>query len=199
MTAPDQGCGAPGTHARHALFVTAETEARETWEFQPAYVLSSLRTIAYAHAEASAAGRPSAPDETKRRIARQRLLADTGRQFKFLMTEGALRWQLGSAQVMREQIDHLLALNRRPNIEVGIIPWRRPVQVTAGHAFHIYDQGLVVVGTAHTVLRTSAAADIRTYRELYRKLEQHAAHGTEADNEMRRIRDEFHALEGASA
>jgi len=192
MTTPsaEQAAG-PGTGARRSLFSSAESDALEIQEFQPAYVLSALRTPAYAEAEAHASGRRLTAEDLGHRRARQGLLDDPGRRFSFLMTEAALRWHVGSAEMMREQIGHLLAVNRRPNVEVMIIPWRRPVRVMAGHAFHIYDRAAVVVGTAHTVLRTTAAEDVRTYLALFHRLQEHAAHGAEADAEMRRVRDEY--------
>lgn len=44
------------------------------------------------------------------RLERQRILEDPSREFRLVMTEGALRWRAGSARMMAEQIDHLASL-----------------------------------------------------------------------------------------
>ena len=79
-------------------------------------------------------------------MSRQAIL-DTDRRFILLHTEGALRWHVGSPAIMGAQLDHLAELTGRPHVELGIIPWDRPLTMHARYAFHLYDTRTVIVGT----------------------------------------------------
>jgi hypothetical protein len=56
------------------------------------------------------------------RLARQKIL-DTDREFHFVLTEGTLRWHVGSPRVMVGQVEHLAELLGLPNVRLGIVPW----------------------------------------------------------------------------
>jgi hypothetical protein len=78
--------------------------------------------------------RASALDATvAARLGRQQIL-DTDRQFHFVLTEGALRWHVGSPQIMAAQAEHLGELVKLPNVRLGIIPWTRPTNRPVLHA-----------------------------------------------------------------
>jgi hypothetical protein len=60
------------------------------------------------------------------RLARQQIL-DTDRTFHLVLTESALRWHVGSPEIMARQAEHLVTVTERPNVRLGIISWTRPV------------------------------------------------------------------------
>jgi hypothetical protein len=177
--------------ARQRVFAGIETGAHLTQEFQPAYILSLLRTRAYIDEEL----RTLPPEEREstlcRRTERQSIILDETKRFRFLMTEGALRWRVGSADLMIEQLQHIASLCARPNVAVGIIPWRERMTVFAGHAFHIYDEDAVVVGTAHAVEVLRDPAVIQRYARLFTRLWTHARTGEDAIRELRRLSGQF--------
>lgn len=176
---------------KRSQFAQAEAEACDILEFQPAYILSLLRSRDYALAETrlSAGGVTSAA--VQRRLDRQHILDEEDREFNFLMSEAALRWHVGSAAVMAQQMQHLLDAHQRPNVSIGIIPWRRQVNVLAGHAFHIYDRRLVLVGTAHTVLQADSPGVVARYLDLFHHLRRHALLNADADAEIRRVMSDY--------
>lgn len=176
---------------RQNLFERAEAQATELLEFQPAYILSLLRSPDYASAETHLSAGTSAVATVQRRLDRQRVLQQRNRKFCFLMTEAALRWQLGSPGVMAQQMQHLLAVSQQPNVTIGIIPWAQTVSVLAGHAFHIYDRELVLIGTAHTVIQTEAPDEVERYLSLFSQLKRHAAIKADADLEIKRVMAEY--------
>jgi len=53
---------------------------------------------------------------------RQQILYDSTKQLKFVVTESVLRTLLCPAQVMRGQLDRLLALIGMNHVEFGVIP-----------------------------------------------------------------------------
>ena len=176
---------------RQNQFAQAEAEACEILEFQPAYILSLLRSRDYARAETRVSAGAGTGAAVQRRLDRQHILGQDNRDFTFVMTEAALRWHVGSPTVMAQQMQHLLAVHQRPNVSIGIIPWRQPVNVLAGHAFHIYDRRLVLVGTAHTVVRANAPGDVDRYLDLFHRLRRLAVRNADADAEIRRIMSDY--------
>jgi transcriptional regulator with XRE-family HTH domain len=128
------------------------------------------------------------------RLERQQILADETRSFSFVMTEGALRWQAGSAGLMAAQLDHLAQESGRPNVRIGVIPWTRPVRVFPGHEFHIYDHRLVLVGIETALATITDPADIATYAELFAELERLADFGDAARQTMARIAADYRLL-----
>lgn len=52
------------------------------------------------------------------RAQRQRIL-DTDRQFHLILTEGALRWHVGSPQIMTAQLEHLIEASHWLNLRLG--------------------------------------------------------------------------------
>lgn len=52
------------------------------------------------------------------RLARQQIL-DSDRAFHFVLTEGVLRWHVGSPQIMIGQAEHLATLVELPNVRLA--------------------------------------------------------------------------------
>ncbi|MEU6224222.1 helix-turn-helix transcriptional regulator [Streptomyces sp. NPDC047042] len=60
------------------------------------------------------------------RIARQeRLVDEVPLEFWAVLTEGVLRQQVGSATVMRDQLEHVANMAERPNVTVQVLPFSR--------------------------------------------------------------------------
>jgi len=61
--------------------------------------------------------------DTTDRLARQRVLDDTDRQFWFIIDEAALRCVTGSPTIMAAQITRLAEAIDRPNIDLQVVPF----------------------------------------------------------------------------
>lgn len=122
-----------------------EMAASRIRDFAPALVVGLLQTESYIDA---LLGEWLAGENRQRmisaRIERQRIL-DTDREFVLVMAEGALRWNMGGAAVMVEQLDRVIHESRRPNVRLGIIEWTTPTTVPALHGFTIYDSRAVLL------------------------------------------------------
>jgi transcriptional regulator with XRE-family HTH domain len=125
------------------------------------------------------------------RAARQRALEDANRLFTFVLTEGALRWHLGPSEVMREQIEHIAATARRPNIRIGVIPWTTPAYVLPGHEFHLFDDHLALVGTQTATATIKDPRDVAVYAELFAELEGLAEFDDAAQQVLTRIAADY--------
>lgn len=166
--------------------------------YQPTMVIGLLQTPAYMRCvfgttDSFELSEQEVDDAVLAREARQRVLADPAKQFVLIMSEGALRWHAGSAQVMAEQVDAIQEINL-PNVRVGIIPWTAPVNLFPKHGFHLYDNDAVIVGTETATATITGAADIATYVELFEMLEKIAVFGDEAREHFARISEEYREL-----
>lgn len=178
-------------------FGRLESKASLLRSFQPAMVPGILQTTAYARlvfgAGLTGGDRDSAVEARGRR---RHALDDETKQFTFIVTEGALRWQAGDAHLMTEQLDAILTVSRRPNVVIGVVPWTTPVDVFCTHAFHMYDSVSVVVGTEVASAVLDSPEDVDVYEQLFHRLEGTASTGDEARRELLRIRSDYHLLGG---
>ncbi|WP_405060878.1 helix-turn-helix domain-containing protein [Kribbella sp. NBC_01505] len=172
-----------------------ESKATLLRSFQPAMVPGLLQTHSYAQLVFGAGladeERDAAVDARSRRSG---ALDNETKQFRLVLTEGALRWQAGNPQVMVDQLDAIITASRRPNVHLGVIPWTTPVEVFCTHAFHIYDSAAVLIGTevASAILDTSD--DVNVYDELFDRLGQASSTGDDARRELLRIRSDYQLL-----
>ena len=128
------------------------------------------------------------------RLRRAAVFDQPGRSFNVIMAEGALRWQAGSPRVMAEQVDHLLELNQRPHLRIGVIPWTQPAHVFALHGFSMYDRRIVIVGTRTGTSFITDAQDVAEYAKLFDELDAVAVFGSDASRVFRDISAGYRSL-----
>lgn len=162
--------------------------------FTPTIVAGLLQTADYVRAIGS---RDMSDEELESfvasRTARQQIL-DTDRQFQFVITEGALRWHVGSPQIMAAQLEHLIEASHRPNLRLGVIPWTTPVHTPALHCFTVFDDRAVIVGTETATAIITDLADIADYDHRHTFYSQLAVLGAPARAVLARLADEYREL-----
>lgn len=114
------------------------------------------------------------------RLERAKLLREPGRTFVFVLTEGAMRWQLGDAGLMADQLDHIVASSRLPGVRVGVIPWTTPVDVAPMHGFDLHDRRAAIVGIETATAFLTNSHDVAAYVKLFAELEALASFGEAA-------------------
>lgn len=163
--------------------------------FVPTMVTGLLQTPDYARAIAS---RDMTGDDldtfVAARIDRQTIL-DTDRQIVAVLTEGALRWHVGSPTVMIAQLQHLAETTRRSNVRLGVIPWTKPVRTGALHGFHLYDQRAAIVGTETATAIITDTRDITAYETSFTTYQTLAAFDADARQIFDRLSDEYRTLD----
>lgn len=127
------------------------------------------------------------------RADRQQIL-DTDRRFESIITEGALRWQMGSPQIMIAQLEHLIKATYRPNLRLGIIPWTTPVHSPALHCFTIFDDRAVIVGTETATAIITDPGDIADYDQRHTFYTQYTVVGDPARALLTKLADEYRSL-----
>lgn len=114
------------------------------------------------------------------RHSRLALLDEEGRTFRQLLSEAALRWVVGSRKIMRGQLDHLVELSRRANIEIGVVPFGQTLVPPPEAGFHLYgDRGAVVATDAGTTF-LNQRPDLDMFAETFDRLATAALYGDEA-------------------
>lgn len=127
------------------------------------------------------------------RLERQRLL-DTDREFRLVMSEGALRWNIGGGAVMAEQLDHLREESHRDNLQLGIVPWTTDTGLPGAHAFHLYDARAVIVGTMTATAVMTDQRDVSDYDETFTRIANIASYGDTARSILDRIATDYRSI-----
>ncbi|MZD03546.1 helix-turn-helix domain-containing protein, partial [Streptomyces sp. SID5785] len=117
-------------------FVSLETSAKTLRTYEPQYVTGLLQTPGYARAVLRG-GLPNGSDEeverrVELRLRRQSLLErEDAPTLWVVMEEAVLHRAVGSADVMREQIERLLDLSGLAHISIDIVPFSAGAHVGA--------------------------------------------------------------------
>ncbi|MEV0383705.1 helix-turn-helix transcriptional regulator [Nonomuraea sp. NPDC050643] len=136
--------------------------------FEPGIIVGLLQTSEYArHVFRKVKRLYSAADQidaaVRVRMQRQEILYDRTRTFRFVVPEAALRTCLAPAEVMRGQLDRLLAVSTLPNVEFGVIPFGTELPASPINGFWIYNEAMVAVATMTKDLILRDPDDIAFY------------------------------------
>jgi transcriptional regulator with XRE-family HTH domain len=128
---------------------------------------------------------------TAARMERQRILRGGDHRFAFLLAEQVLRTRIGSAEIMIEQLDRLLASMTMSNVSIGIIPASAGLGAHTQTAFWIFDDRLVKVETLTAALEISRPVEVGIYVTAFSQMQRLSAFRADATELILRARDEF--------
>lgn len=183
-----------GAYRKQQEIGQIEAETAHFREFQPTYILGLLQTPEYMRRVFAGPSLEATDRAVQARLARQGLLRKTTKRFHVIMLEAALRWRVGPPSMMVEQLDHVAETARLPNVRVGLVPWTTEASVFPGHAFHLYDNRLVIVGTLSATAMIRDPRDIALYMDLFEKLDAIAAYDDAAHRVLQRVRADYTQL-----
>jgi transcriptional regulator with XRE-family HTH domain len=186
-----------------AAYLSLEQAALQIRAYENQFVHGLLQTQDYARALLTA-GNPHAPGEaTERRVAlrmrRQELLARDGPpRVWVVMDETVLRWPVGGAEVMRAQIDHLIEVNRLPQVTLQIMPFANgPHPAMRAGAFHLFRfrapelPDIVYLNGLVGAVYLDKGDDVVVYREALDRLGAQAAPAKKTEALLGAIRKEL--------
>lgn len=126
------------------------------------------------------------------RIERQHAIAEAGVVFDAVITEPALAWQPGSAEVLRRQLDHLLDLVGSSSTNLGIVSLDAMRHVLTCNAFELlrWPDGTAEVDTESLTAEETVRApeDVATYARMFAHQQEHAVFGDRAAAILQRVR-----------
>jgi transcriptional regulator with XRE-family HTH domain len=163
------------------LLQVAEYARRVFAMFEPTYAESDIPAI------------------VRSRLDRQEALFDPARQFRFLITEAALRWRPGPPGMMLAQLDRISSVSTLENVTVGVIPQSARALTHAPHGFVLIEPAdpeadpLVLVETVHASI-TVSDGQVSLYRKHWPLLEKTAVHGADARDLLCGIAAEIRAF-----
>ena len=168
-----------------------EENATTLRELQTAVVSGLLQTADYARAVfrglAALQGQRDVESAVHERLRRQEVLYQEGREFRFLLTEAALRTRLCPAGVHRAQLDRLLVLGGLESVRIAVLPWTVELAVSPDHNFVVVDDRLVLVETTTAELALREPDDIALYARLFELYWEAAAQGEQASALITRV------------
>ncbi len=169
-----------------------EARTRLFRAFEPGIIMGLLQTSEYArHVFRKVKRLYSAADQidaaVRVRMQRQEILYDRGRTFRFVVPESALRTMLALADVMRGQIDRLLAVSTLPNVEFGVIPAETELPSAPINGFWIYNDAMVGVATMTKDLVLREPDDLAFYVQAFDDFAKVAAFDENGREVMMRI------------
>ncbi|MEU6406037.1 helix-turn-helix transcriptional regulator [Streptomyces sp. NPDC046985] len=168
---------------RAALPVYSKTKVFRIWH--PTVIWGTLQTSEYAE-ETFRQVRDfyEIPDDTEaataKRLARQQYLYQGDRIFNVLLAEQALYTNFGGPEVMRGQLDRLLAVIRLPRLSLGILPRSAPSRIWPGNSFSMFDDKLVLVETYSAEFSVTQPREIELYAKAFALLKRSAVYGAAA-------------------
>lgn len=178
-----------------------EAAARRSYTFEPAVVPGLLQTPAYAQRlftiVKTTLPQISVASAVAGRMDRQLTLYEEGKEFGFIMTEGALRWRPGPPRMLMAQYDRIAAVSTLDNVSIGIIPFGAEVSTVFTHGFALYEgedadtAPFVLVDTHHAWLTVNAGDDVAIYRSHWSALRKDAVYGDEARDLLGRLSAEL--------
>ncbi|MEV0751422.1 helix-turn-helix transcriptional regulator [Streptosporangium sp. NPDC050280] len=171
-----------------------DVEARTTLlrAFEPGVIIGLLQTTEYARSVFTRIKHLyREPDEIdaaiRVRMQRQDVLYDQSKHFRFVVPEAALRYRLAPLNVMRGQLDRLLAVTALPNVEFGVIPFETPLPSAPLNGFWVYDEDHVTVPTRTKDLLLRDPEDVAFYAQTFEELREVAAFGQGARSVIVRV------------
>jgi transcriptional regulator with XRE-family HTH domain len=173
----------PSFRRRQDEIRAIEAAATDVRLFQPSLVPGLLQTPEYCRALLQLDRvRPvdDLADAVSSRMERQAALYDEAKSFDFVITEGALRWRIGSPSVHAVQLHHLAGLATLPNVKVGIVPLLAETGARQTNMFAIFDASAVVVETMTAELTLREEQLIGFYGRVYETLRASAVYGDDA-------------------
>ncbi|MDH2424075.1 helix-turn-helix transcriptional regulator [Sphaerisporangium sp. TRM90804] len=160
--------------------------------FEPGVVIGLLQTAEYARHIFTKVRRVYGADDDvdaaiQVRMRRQEILYDQARRFRFLLPEAVLRYRLAPDDVMRGQLDRLLAVTTLPNVEFGVIPFTAQLPSALLNGFWIYNDSMVGVATRTKDLVLRDPEDVAFYASAFEDLCDVAVFGDQAREVIVRV------------
>src|SRR5215469_3842876 len=165
-----------------ATYLGLESAASELRTYRASRIHGLLQTEEYARAVLTASRighpRPGGADEaTRLLIERQRQASASSPRQWAVLDESVIRRRVGSREVMRMQIEHLIKLNTRPDVLIQVMPYGAGMHVALDASFTIMgfpDQGdadVVCIGYPTGVLWIEDPTEVDQYNSVFRHMQ----------------------------
>ncbi|MBP2323648.1 transcriptional regulator with XRE-family HTH domain [Kibdelosporangium banguiense] len=178
-------------------FVGLEGLAENEFVFEPILLPGLLQTADYAEAVTEATGfvrRDHSERFVSFRLARaKRLTDDDPLNLHAVIAEGALRLAVGTPEIRRAQLKHLLALAKLPNVTIQVVrPEDGPHAANTGHLVVLdfaQAQSIAYAERVDGAVYIQDPADVRTYKMAVENLKSVALSPAKSLSRIRELID----------
>lgn len=186
--------------------IELEQQAVKITQNQPAFLPGLLQRPAYAAAILSGitglpAGDPELTERVNLRLRRatafqERLRGPNPPQLLVVIDEAALRRRVGGAEVMRDQIAHLIELSRLETVRLAVLPFSAGAHRGQAGTFEVHEaaddqSALFFEGAAGDELVVSDQDRVQAHRDLVEGLAATSVTGSAARQLLEKISDEL--------
>ena len=124
------------------VYVGLETEASSVHVYESELVHGLLQTAEYYRVFLRTAPAAANDDEVQRKIAvrvarQERLIGDDPPEYWAVLSEAVIRRVVGGAEVMREQLNHIVDVTKLPHVSIQVLPFSAGVHPAMDGAFRI--------------------------------------------------------------
>ncbi|RZU50133.1 helix-turn-helix protein [Krasilnikovia cinnamomea] len=180
----------------YATLISFEAEAFRESVFELSFVPGLLQTEAYAEMVTRALMPEAEDDEIERRVEvrmrRQQALTKPSKLSLWaILDEAVIRRKVGGDALMREQLEHLIAASRRPNVTIQVVPFGAGAHLGMPGSFLTLefsdpDPPLIYTENSGGGLFLEQDADVARYRSSFQRL---AAQALSPDDTLRMIKE----------
>ncbi|GAB2477913.1 helix-turn-helix transcriptional regulator [Streptosporangium sandarakinum] len=186
-----------GLAGREAANAARLRSSRRVVVFSSAMVPALLQTAEYARLALVVGREVDEEDAAKAaavRVEAQAVLFDSGREFSFVLTEGAVRTWPGSPALMAAQLDRLVQVATLPHVRLGVVPWSVQAPAFPLHGFTVYDGAVSVVESLAGDLTLTEPGELAIHEETFEAFAAAAVYGEELRDLLGRIGADYRAL-----
>ncbi|QNP63797.1 helix-turn-helix domain-containing protein [Streptomyces genisteinicus] len=170
----------------YSVYIGLETDAASLRVYEPQVVPGLLQTRQYAEALITGALPESAHADVDKRVSvrlrRQERIRDAENPLRLwaVIDESALRRRVGSGQLMREQLEHLVELSHEPHVTVQVLPFDMGAHPGINGQYAILefpdtsDSSVVYIEGVTSDLYLEKANDVQKYSVMYEHLRAQA-------------------------
>ncbi|WP_188316741.1 helix-turn-helix domain-containing protein [Solihabitans fulvus] len=157
-------------------YVAIERSATEIQYYDAELVPGAMQVASYARAVLAVSHHPDPDPIIGDRLKRQELLTrDNGPQVSIVLGEAALHRRIGGAEVLREQLEHLLAMSRLANVSIRVLDFEAGAHPALGVGFTFVRLGGQQVSRVYLEGLSDGTylhlpADTLVYRQVFNQL-----------------------------
>ncbi len=187
----------------YSVYIGLEANAVSARNYESLFVPGMLQTREYAAAVIQGIQPEALPEQNEKRIEvrmrRQEAMHDPDKPLRMwaVLDEAVLHREVGGPQVMREQLEHLIALSHLAHITVQVLPYSIGAHPGMSGTFSILefedeaDATIVYLEGVTSDLYLEKEADVKTYSTLYEHLRAMALGPDQTRDLIDRIAKDF--------
>ena len=184
-----------GMWRKQAEIQALAESSRTVRQFLPAIPSGLIQAPEYARSALSSVvdGDPEYDVDraVRARLESQETLEDEHRSFVFLLTEQAVRWRRAESAAMIAQLDHMLTVAERSNVDLAVVPNNALVCAAPLNVFVVYDDRLVVVELFSGEVALRDPRDVTYHLNLFDYFHERSLHGEHASEFLTLVRGEY--------